>query len=75
MDSLLSCFPLAMLVERQSHALIVRTPAKVNLFLEVLHKRPDGYHEIATLIVAIRLYDTLVLRATPTPDLSRFKIQ
>lgn len=40
-------------------------PAKVNLFLEVLHKRPDGYHEIATLMVAIRLFDTLVFRNAP----------
>jgi 4-diphosphocytidyl-2-C-methyl-D-erythritol kinase len=31
----------------------------VNLFLEVLAKRPDGYHEIATLLVAVSLYDTL----------------
>ena len=37
-------------------------PAKVNLFLEVLGKRPDGYHEIATLMVAVRLFDTLVFR-------------
>ncbi|MBI3822235.1 MAG: 4-(cytidine 5'-diphospho)-2-C-methyl-D-erythritol kinase [Planctomycetes bacterium] len=42
---------------------VVWAPAKVNLFLEALAKRPDGYHEIATLMVAIRLYDTLVLRA------------
>jgi 4-diphosphocytidyl-2-C-methyl-D-erythritol kinase len=41
----------------------VWAPAKVNLFLEVLGKRPDGYHDLATLMVAIRLYDTLVLRA------------
>jgi 4-diphosphocytidyl-2-C-methyl-D-erythritol kinase len=41
---------------------VVWTPAKVNLFLEVLGKRPDGYHEIATLMVAIRLYDTLIFR-------------
>jgi 4-diphosphocytidyl-2-C-methyl-D-erythritol kinase len=34
-------------------------PAKVNLFLEVLGKRPDGYHEIATLILAIDLADVL----------------
>lgn len=40
-------------------------PAKVNLFLEVLHKRPDGYHEIATLMVAIRLFDTLVFHNAP----------
>src|SRR5216117_3725219 len=41
---------------------VVWAPAKINLFLEVLSKRPDGYHEIATLMVAIRLYDTLVFR-------------
>ncbi len=34
-------------------------PAKVNLFLEVLGKRPDGYHEIATLMLAIDLADVL----------------
>ena len=33
---------------------VVWAPAKVNLFLEVLGKRPDGYHEIATLMVAVR---------------------
>jgi 4-diphosphocytidyl-2-C-methyl-D-erythritol kinase len=38
---------------------VVWAPAKVNLFLEVLGKRPDGYHEIATLMTAVRLYDTL----------------
>ena len=43
--------------------IVVWAPAKVNLFLEVLGKRPDGYHDIATLMVAIRLYDTLVFRA------------
>ncbi len=39
---------------------VVRAPAKVNLFLEVLARRPDGYHDIATLMLAIRLFDTLV---------------
>ncbi|MSQ94539.1 MAG: 4-(cytidine 5'-diphospho)-2-C-methyl-D-erythritol kinase [Gemmataceae bacterium] len=42
--------------------LVVWAPAKVNLFLEVLGKRPDGYHEIATLMVAVRLYDTVIFR-------------
>jgi 4-diphosphocytidyl-2-C-methyl-D-erythritol kinase len=49
---------------------VVWAPAKVNLFLEVLGKRPDGYHEIATLMVAVRLYDTLVFRAEQTPPLN-----
>jgi 4-diphosphocytidyl-2-C-methyl-D-erythritol kinase len=48
-----------MLRERRDAAVVVRAPAKVNLFLEVLGKRPDGYHEIATLLVAVSLYDTL----------------
>lgn len=32
-------------------------PAKVNLFLQVLGKRPDGYHELATLMQKISLFD------------------
>jgi 4-diphosphocytidyl-2-C-methyl-D-erythritol kinase len=49
----------SMLSERRAESVVVRAPAKVNLFLEVLAKRADGYHEIATLIVAVSLYDTL----------------
>jgi len=45
--------------------LVVWAPAKVNLYLEVHGKRPDGYHEIATLMVAIRLFDTLVFKEEP----------
>jgi 4-diphosphocytidyl-2-C-methyl-D-erythritol kinase len=42
-----------------SNTLQVLAPAKINLFLEVLAKRPDNYHEIATLMVAIDLVDVL----------------
>src|SRR4029077_6574604 len=48
-----------MFSERQAAAVVVWAPAKVNLYLEVLAKRADGYHEIATLMVAVSLYDTL----------------
>lgn len=48
-----------MLSERHADAVMVRAPAKVNLFLEVPAKRPDGYHEISTLMVAVSLFDTL----------------
>jgi 4-diphosphocytidyl-2-C-methyl-D-erythritol kinase len=51
-----------MLSERQADAVVVWAPAKVNLFLELLAKRADGYHEIATLLVAVSLYDTLELK-------------
>ncbi len=40
-------------------------PAKVNLFLEVTGKRPDGYHELATLFAKISLADKLFIQAHP----------
>lgn len=40
-------------------------PAKLNLFLEVTGKRPDGYHELATLFAKISLADRLVIDAQP----------
>ncbi|HAO93397.1 MAG: 4-(cytidine 5'-diphospho)-2-C-methyl-D-erythritol kinase [Deltaproteobacteria bacterium GWB2_55_19] len=38
-------------------SLTLSSPAKVNLFLKVLRKRSDGYHDIATLMQAVSLYD------------------
>lgn len=35
------------------------SPAKVNLRLEILGKRPDGYHEIRSLMLRISLFDEL----------------
>jgi 4-diphosphocytidyl-2-C-methyl-D-erythritol kinase len=40
--------------------------AKINLSLEVLGRRADGYHEIRTLFQTVRLHDTL--RFYPTPS-------
>lgn len=44
-------------------AIVVAAPAKLNLFLEILRKRPDGYHDLESLMVAVDLFDTLELRA------------
>lgn len=41
--------------------LVLRTAAKVNLTLEVLGKRADGYHEIATVMQAVDLSDRITL--------------
>ena len=59
-----------MLIDRYADDVVVWAPAKINLFLEILGKRPDGYHEIATLMVAIRLYDTLVFKEDPAGAIS-----
>ena len=39
----------------------VKAPAKINLTLEVLGKRPDGYHNISTVMQAVDLYDVITI--------------
>jgi len=43
---------------------IVRAPAKINLHLEVLGLRPDGFHELAMVMQSLDLADELHCRAT-----------
>lgn len=42
-----------------------QAPAKVNLGLAVQRRRPDGYHDIATIFLKISLADTLWLESIP----------
>lgn len=46
-------------------AVRVRAPAKVNLSLAVLGKRPDGFHEVDTQMLALELADLLELQREP----------
>lgn len=46
----------------------LQAPAKLNLSLAVLARRPDGFHEIESLMVPVTLHDTLSLRANSEPD-------
>ncbi len=39
----------------------ILAPAKVNLFLRILYKRDDGYHEICTLMQRIAVFDEMDL--------------
>ena len=50
-------------------SLVAWAPAKVNLTLEIVGKRSDGYHAIETLMVAIDLFDTLEFRDEPSGEL------
>jgi 4-diphosphocytidyl-2-C-methyl-D-erythritol kinase len=40
-------------------------PAKLNLSLEVFGKRPDGYHDIRSVMVPVSLYDEVIVEKTP----------
>ena len=46
-----------------------RCPAKVNLVLRVMGRRPDGYHELDTVFQAIDLWDTLEIRTADSLEL------
>ena len=50
----------------------VRIPAcaKINLRLEILGKRPDGFHELRTIFQTIGLKDELHLKSTHEPEIS-----
>ena len=41
--------------------LVLKSPAKINLGLQVLGKRSDGYHEVRTILQEIELHDLLYL--------------
>lgn len=44
---------------------VIHTPAKLNLFFEVLDRRSDGFHEVETLVYPIDLCDTLIIQRRP----------
>jgi len=47
----------------------LHAPAKVNLYLRVLGKRPDGYHEIETIFERIALFDKITLRSLKSNEI------
>jgi len=56
------------IIRNDGDRLVVHAPAKINLHLEVLGKRPDGYHELETLMVAVDRFDELHFERRPEGD-------
>jgi 4-diphosphocytidyl-2-C-methyl-D-erythritol kinase len=44
--------------------LLVRAPAKLNLSLLIAGKRPDGFHEIETIMAKVNFYDEILIEKT-----------
>lgn len=51
----------------QAYSLIA--PAKINLYLEIIGDRPDGYHELAMILQSIDLSDQIDLRSNGTDQI------
>jgi 4-diphosphocytidyl-2-C-methyl-D-erythritol kinase len=47
----------------------IQSYAKINLTLDILGKRPDGYHDLASIMQTIDLYDTICLAALPQDEM------
>lgn len=47
------------MIEIAANSAIVQVPAKINLFLAVRGRRPDGYHELVTILQTVNLGDTV----------------
>ena len=47
----------------------LKAMAKINLGLDVLRKREDGYHEVRMIMQTIRMYDILDIRKTKKPGI------
>jgi 4-diphosphocytidyl-2-C-methyl-D-erythritol kinase len=59
---LLTGAPLSLKLMRMNFA----CPAKINLTLEVLHRRPDGYHALRSVMVPLELADELLVEPSST---------
>lgn len=54
----------------QSYSLFA--PAKINLHLEIIGDRPDGYHELVMIMQSVNLGDIIHLRANGTDQIRLF---
>ncbi len=48
----------------------IEAPAKINLGLDVLCRRPDGYHEVDMIMQTIDLFDTVTIEKTAEPGIT-----
>jgi 4-diphosphocytidyl-2-C-methyl-D-erythritol kinase len=49
-------------IEVLGDGLLVRAPAKINLSLLIAGKRPDGFHEIETVMAKVNLFDEILIQ-------------
>ncbi len=58
-----------MLCWQTNRCLTVLAPAKLNLFLRIVARRSDGFHDIESVMASINLYDTLIFNVASTNEI------
>lgn len=48
----------------------VNAPAKVNLAVDVMGRRPDGYHSVSLVLQAISIYDTVTISSNESEEIT-----
>lgn len=56
-------------LRQEGSRIVARCPGKLNLFLEVTGKRPDGYHDLETLVQFVDICDRLVFERSETIEI------
>lgn len=51
------------------HEIELKARAKINLTLDVIGKRPDGYHEVEMIMQTVNLYDYITIRKMRAPGI------
>ncbi|MDI7247055.1 MAG: 4-(cytidine 5'-diphospho)-2-C-methyl-D-erythritol kinase [Bacillota bacterium] len=54
----------------EGRRLLIVARAKLNLTLDILGRRPDGYHELESVVQSIDMYDGVALGSTPARPVS-----
>lgn len=49
--------------------LTIAAPAKINLTLQILQRRPDGYHDIRSVMQAVSLHDTITIEESEDDEI------
>jgi 4-diphosphocytidyl-2-C-methyl-D-erythritol kinase len=52
------------------NSITIKAPAKVNYLLDVIRRRPDGYHELRMVMQRVNLCDELTITLTDTPGIT-----
>lgn len=54
---------------KMSNKITMKAPAKINLTLDVVGQRPNGYHDLRMIMQTIDIYDELTIKVTGSPQI------